>query len=68
MGPDTFEFSLHVKKGENNANHKTYAFKEHETAFPGHQDILITQRYVHYDKAYIKENMNNIEELYRIFK
>jgi len=34
----------------------------------GHKDISITQRYVHYDKAYLQENMNNIEELDRIFK
>ena len=34
----------------------------------GHKDISITQRYVHYDKAYLQENMNNIEELNRIFK
>jgi site-specific recombinase XerD len=34
----------------------------------GHKDIGITQWYAHYDKAYIKENMNNIEELNRIFK
>jgi integrase len=34
----------------------------------GHKDISITQRYVHYDRDYIQDNMNNIEELNRIFK
>jgi site-specific recombinase XerD len=34
----------------------------------GHQDISITQRYVHYDRDHIKESMGNIEELNRIFR
>ena len=34
----------------------------------GHKDISVTQRYVHYDRDYIQDNLNNIEELDRIFK
>lgn len=34
----------------------------------GHKDITVTERYVHYDRDYIQQNLNNIEELNRIFK
>jgi hypothetical protein len=32
---NAFEFSLHLKKGENYESHKTYTFKEHTAALFG---------------------------------
>lgn len=41
---------------------------EFARAVLGHTDIETTQRYVHYDRDYLQENLNKIEALDRIFK
>jgi len=34
----------------------------------GHASIKTTQRYIHYDRDYLQENLNKIEALDRIFR
>ncbi len=52
--------------------HSTIIAKEKGIGFAqkvlGHKDITVTQRYVHYDREYLQENMNKIKALDKIFK
>lgn len=34
----------------------------------GHRDIQVTERYIHFDREYLRDNLNKIEVLNRIFK
>lgn len=34
----------------------------------GHKDIKVTERYIHFDREYLQENLNKIEALDRIFR